>query len=107
MTQIAYKSYGKGQTEHIRISIHGHAGYNVGNDIVCSAISCLTCTLMAVLQDCSQDGSIESLAMEAVDGSMTADFIAVDTTKWKIIWSVIDQGYSLLEESYPDYVKRI
>lgn len=107
MTEIKYRCTGDGPTEHVRISLHGHAGFCAGNDIVCSAISCLSCTLMAMLEDLQKDGTVASLAMEAVDGGVIADFLAIDMDRWNTVWSVIDKGYQLIEEEYPDYVERL
>ena len=85
-----------------RISIHGHAGYQPGNDPVCAAISAITFQLLNVLDDYQGRGIVSDLSSEAIDGNFTADFIVKAPTVWDVAWDVIKTGYMAIAESYPE-----
>lgn len=93
MTEITYI----GDEIDFTLEVRGHAGYaEYGNDIVCSAISVLTQTLIAYMDEVAED--------------MEARINPGDVYLWamgrKAIKSaeVILKGYEMLADSFPDYV---
>lgn len=101
MTNVRY-SY-EGETH--RIEVDGHAGYNPGNDIVCSAVSALTYTLANVLTSMvSKNIRVRfdnGYAVVSVEPEDTAESRAeIENTI-----STIMTGYCLLEDQHPNNVK--
>lgn len=88
------------------VEITGHAGYNPGNDIVCSAISMLTSTLSQCIIDEEMYGNVTVDYMSLQDGNVNMDFNYIDSAEDKIntIIDTLYTGYELLAEQYPDYV---
>lgn len=82
---------------------NGHAGHNPGNDIVCSAVSCLLQTLYAGLEiKCDakvdrhqEDGRFE-LQAEYYDGNRAAV---------RAVFGTIITGLELIGREYPANVK--
>ena len=103
MTEILYQERGN----HVRVSLHGHAAYNPGNDPVCAGISAITFQLLRYLEALEQEQSIHSFAYEVEEGSVTVDFIVEegDMDAWHIAWKVIGGGYRNLCEAYPENVQ--
>lgn len=91
---------------HIRVSIHGHAGYNPGNDVVCAGISALTFAMIYSLEKLSEEGSIKNLVIDLNDGETIADFVQVGD-KWDTAWMVLYSGYYAIAEEYPDNLKMV
>lgn len=97
MTSLRYWD----KDDHVRISIHGHAGYNPGNDIVCAGISAITYEMLNTLNAFAEAGKVYALIAEAVDGNVTADFRVADRPAWDIAWMVIRIGYENIAQAYP------
>ena len=85
------------------IDIDGHAGYNPGMDIVCSAASILGYTLANALKDIEADKKIISMGE---DGEIHICIIPVRVTaeEARVIVNTIMLGYTLLADQYPDNV---
>lgn len=101
MTTIRYIK----DKDHVRISIHGHAMYNPGNDIVCAAISHHTITMLNILNTYEQGDIITKFSAEAIDGNVTADFHVKCTDIWNNAWLIFRTGYEMLADEYPDHVR--
>lgn len=88
------------------VDIVGHAGYNPGNDIVCSAVSMLTSTLAQCIMDEEMQGNASIDFMELQEGNVSIDFNYIDNANEKIttIIETMYTGFELLAEKYPDYV---
>ena len=97
----------------IHIVISGHAGYGtarglkLGCDIVCAAVSMLGQTMAQVILDAEAEGKVKVRRMECRDG-----YIEIDATSSKRYreevenkLSVIHTGFTMLADSYPDFVK--
>ncbi len=103
MTEINYQEHG----ETIRISIVGHALYSSGNDIVCAAISNVTCQLLNILTEMKDDAKIFNFVMDMNDGSVILSFqLAPEfVDEWSIIWHVIWTGYAQIQQNYPENIR--
>lgn len=81
------------------INIEGHSMYNPGNDIVCSACSILTYTLLNSLADITTE---RLNITENEDGfNIVVKGIRESIETVKVIVDTIMSGYELLEEQYP------
>lgn len=92
----------------LEVSICGHADYNPGGpDIVCSACSVLTCTLLQCVLAEEETGAYRALHTAQDDGNF---FVSAECAAWafpkiKGIFDVITSGFALLANKYPDFVK--
>lgn len=99
------KAVFKVSSEGISLSMTGHADYNPGNDIVCSAISALAYTLAGTLEHKRNLNDFELQHAEN-DG----DFIcrvskmAIYTEKIKTIFETIYIGLKQIENQYPEHI---
>lgn len=85
--------------EHI--SIHGHARYApIGSDIVCSAVSALSQTLI---------DSIEELTDDKIEYAVNQGMIDIYTKRLsdsgKLMIDSFILGVTRIAESYPDYIQ--
>lgn len=98
MTSIKYTQ----DERHIRISIHGHAGFTLdGNDPVCSGISSITCMVINWLG--KYDGKyITALNMEVISGNVTLDFWALALNIWEVFWDGALIGFEAIAQMYPE-----
>ena len=87
--------------------IKGHAGYNPGNDIVCSAISALAYTLVGAARDIC---GINQARYKDEPGNFLLDIPIKDLSspiygKLKTIFLTVYTGIKLIAKSYPDNVE--
>lgn len=82
------------------ITIHGHAGYRPGNDIVCAAVSMLTYTLAQVLKDMQEEGKLDC---EITLDCGNAEFLIYpwNGEELETVLQVIKTGFELLVHKYP------
>lgn len=99
MTEITETRKG----DRVRVSMHGHALVNPGNDPVCAAISCLAYTMIGWLDKKEDDGKIKDLVIDIDDGHVVVSF--TDSKKvWAGGWEVLSMGFEQLADSYPENV---
>lgn len=96
MTTIIY------EPDWPKMRFMGHAGSGPhGHDLVCAAVSTLTGTLAAALED-------RGIEAEAEQGDGTVTIRAKPTAaQWKdcgLIFETIEAGARLLEMKYPEFV---
>lgn len=98
------------QDDEYMISVTGHSGYKKSvndNDIVCAAVSCLTETLSAVLQKLESENVCRIVSSnETVDACRIYRVKSIDDIRLTQTVETIKTGFELLENSYPDYVKK-
>lgn len=87
------------------ISIIGHADYNPGNDIVCSAISAISYTILGSLMNIptaivKYDISSGDMVIDVEDVLMVKDIVKVST-----IIDVAILGFMQIEAKYPSNIK--
>jgi uncharacterized protein YsxB (DUF464 family) len=89
---------------YFNVKILGHAEYNPGNDIVCSAVSCLAYTFA---------GAMQNLEVKVEYSDKSGDFICmVDAResknmaqiKARTVYDTIYVGILQLSKTYPDNV---
>jgi uncharacterized protein YsxB (DUF464 family) len=102
MTQIRYTEHG----DRIRISVHGHAQYNPGNDVVCAGISTITCQLINYVGALEENGVVSDTILDEADGHIILCFKVSpgEMEGWHTAWKVISTGYESLASEYPDHV---
>lgn len=94
-----------GDTWHV--DINGHAGYCVnGPDIVCSACSVLTCTLMQCIKELEDKGAVWGLTEAVHSGDVKLSFEAAKPEAHSVVHTVMT-GFYLLKSSYPGHVEYI
>ena len=103
MTEIRYTE----KEDRVRVSIHGHALYSPGNDIVCAGISTITFQLLNYLAVIEENDCISDLAVDIDDGHVIVTFRVPphERVGWETAWEVISIGYENLAESYPDHIR--
>ncbi len=89
------------------ITITGHADFNPGLDIVCSAVSMLSYTLMQCLKDAEDNGCLTECSINTKSGDV---YISVKPEQFyrKLLENTVDTiitGFELLADKYPDNVK--
>lgn len=87
------------------ITVHGHANYaDVGEDIVCSAISILS---YSFLQFCSENQDMfDSLDIAITDTmSLDATVKADHQERFKAALQVVATGFEMMSINYPNNVK--
>lgn len=86
----------------------GHTGYCVcGNDILCSAVSILCYTMREYLEGLYNEGLLCDFLSDFAPGNVLIRFEFSDGTDEYRIGEAINAilgGFSLLEESFPDYI---
>lgn len=87
------------------ITVSGHAGYNTGLDIVCSAVSVLTFTLLNAIGREHVEGL--SIRSEENAAEVRLRFTAPEEEADRIsaIAETVILGYELLADQYPDNVE--
>ena len=75
--------------------MNGHAGYNPGNDIVCSAISALTCTLLESLRSLTDS----VFSAETGSGKTIVEWQALSDTG-KVLVDAWFMGVALINQQY-------
>lgn len=94
-----------------KISITGHAEYSKKGepDIVCSAVSMLSTTLVQCLTEMEEKGYIENLHKKMKDGEVKVNFTIKSEGYYgvNILLYTIFTGFLLLQNQYPDNVKVI
>lgn len=89
------------------IDICGHAGYNRGGpDIVCSACSVLTCTLMQCIRELEEKGAVRGLVEAEHSGDVKLSFEATRTEPHTVVHTIM-AGFFLLKQTYPEHVKYV
>ena len=91
------------QGNYTGIEINGHANYNPGNDIVCSAISALGYTLIGSLRN--EEGVMLNYSIN--DEGIKCDVTSEHIDNVNKIFEVIKIGLLQIEITYPDNLKVI
>ncbi|MBQ2729674.1 MAG: ribosomal-processing cysteine protease Prp [Clostridia bacterium] len=104
MTSISYTEY---YEAHIFECV-GHTGYSTaGNDILCSAVSCLCYTLDAYLRGCVLEGKITHYVSEFNEGNVRIQYEYTDICNTEALLEAVRAilgGFILLEENFPDHI---
>lgn len=101
------KAVFKVSSEEISLSMTGHADYNPGNDIVCSAISALAYTLAGTLEHMNKR-NLNDFELQHAEND--GDFICIVskmaryTEKIKTIFQTIYIGLKQIENQYPEHI---
>ena len=84
----------------VSISVCGHAGYNPGNDIVCSAVSALVQTFEASAREFTEDGIQSTLR----DGDAVISWPRAPTRELSLLIDSLYLGLCMMAESYPENI---
>ena len=89
------------------ITIGGHAGFNPGFDIVCSAASMLTFTLMQALKNEFDAGYMKKFEMRHASGDVHIFAVPVRECRERveIIVDTVMLGFEMLADQYPANVQ--
>ncbi len=90
-----------------KITIEGHAEYNPGLDIVCSAVSMLSFTLLQALKNEHENGNLRYFFMHHDSGNVhiVADTKKLFCERLQTIINTIFLGFELLAAKYPENVE--
>ena len=94
----------------VRLEVNGHSGYaESGKDIVCSAVSILTYTVAQLLFEMNANDRLsKSPTVKLCEGDSLVEAECKDTKALEEAMRILHfakAGYSLLQNSYPEYVK--
>lgn len=95
------------KTKRFLLRVYGHAGYNRGNDIVCSACSILTFTVWQAIADLEDENLLKSVASFKKDGYMSIEAELLNVNISLNVLRGIIRGFEMLESEYPDNVELI
>jgi uncharacterized protein YsxB (DUF464 family) len=84
------------------ILIEGHAGFSNGLDIVCSAASILTFTLMNAIENKEMD--YKEISYDSGEAKLHFKPTPENASEVNTIIETIMLGFTLLEKEYPDNV---
>lgn len=94
----------------VSLSVEGHAKHSeYGKDIVCASASILLYTVAQIVMAMAQHGDFtEEPIIELEDGKATVSCICKEKDDYaEVVYAffVAQTGYSLLEQTYPQYVE--
>jgi uncharacterized protein YsxB (DUF464 family) len=94
----------------LSLRLAGHAGYaEIGKDIVCASATILTYTVAQLILEMNAYGQLtEYPTVKLCEGDITIEAECKDNealNEAKQIMHFAEAGYSLLQNSYPEYVK--
>lgn len=92
----------------LRLTADGHAGFaEVGQDIVCAAVTILVYTLAAAVGNMDAAGQARGSSVEL--GSGHAEIVCAASPRWhacaKMICDQICAGFDILRQMYPERVR--
>lgn len=82
------------------LSVRGHAGYNPGNDIVCSAVSALVQAFEASAKEFTTDEIKSSLR----DGDAVISWPRAPTAELSLLIDSLYLGLCMMAESFPENI---
>ena len=89
-----------------RCRVSGHSGYaEAGSDIVCAAVSILTCTCVNALESVCGLVPRVTANREGILSFSLPKRTAEEDARAQILMGALRQGLSDLAESYPQYVQ--
>jgi uncharacterized protein YsxB (DUF464 family) len=95
--------------EILSLRVEGHAGYaEIGKDIVCSSASILAYTVAKIVNDALSKGWLKTPPIIEIDrGDMliVCEPIEEKHSEIRHTYMVAREGYLLLEQNYPQYVR--
>jgi len=89
--------------DEMSFSMHGHANYNPGNDIVCAGCSAICYALLGMLANLQDH--IESL--DTIEESGNVEVLCVGDEMTKMAFTMAVVGILQIEKKYPNYVRVI
>lgn len=104
MTVAEFRQVG----ERFEAKVTGHAGYNRnGPDIVCSACSMLSCTLLQCMMEQEAAGGLREFHQSARGASVYLSVAAQPSAQARVeaAFHTIISGFALLARDYPDHVR--
>ena len=104
MTTAEFRQVG----ERFDAKVTGHAGYNRnGPDIVCSACSMLSCTLLQCMMEEEAAGGLSEFHQSARDASVYLLAAAQPSAQARVeaTFHTIISGFALLARDYPEHVR--
>lgn len=106
---VTIKAIQRKDTQRIRLEVKGHAGQaERGQDIVCSAVSILIYTVAQIVRLMEAEGSCtEPPTVKLDSGDTTIDATSHDFKTLERMLFFAKTGFSLLQATYPEYVKLI
>ena len=107
MTKVTFTE----NDEILSMRIEGHAGYSeYGTDIVCSSVSILAYTVAKIVNDALGKGWLKTTPIIDIDSGgvlIVCDPIEEKHSAIKHAYMVAREGYALLAQNYPQYVRLI
>jgi uncharacterized protein YsxB (DUF464 family) len=88
----------------LQLEVMGHAGFNPGNDIVCSAISALAYTYAGAMNNLKLTSSFKDLSGDFLCEADISGAGIADKMKAKTIFNTIFIGIKQVADSYPENV---
>ena len=97
--------------EILSLRLEGHAGYaEIGKDIVCSSASILAYTVAKIVSDALAKGWLKTSPVIEIDSGcmqVVCEPIEERLSEIRHTYIVAREGYALLAQNYPQYVRLI
>lgn len=93
--------------DYNRVTVQGHAGTAPeGHDLVCAAVSAITGTLAANMEQLAQKGAVRApcIRLEKGDAEIGGEYRHGYRSLVQMVVSAICVGFELLAEKYPEAV---
>lgn len=89
-----------------RVSITGHAGGEVGNDLVCASVTTLAYTLAAFVKNLESSGQVRypTVKLDEGDALISCDSARRYKTAITLVYDSICAGFELLSSNHPDKI---
>lgn len=105
MTTVRYMRSGRWNV----LTVEGHAGYAKGGqpDIVCAAVSMLSCMLLTCMSKAQEAGELVRFAYRQDSGDVRVEAFTTYEARERvqITFETVVTGYRMLEETYPQNVR--
>jgi uncharacterized protein YsxB (DUF464 family) len=105
MTKVTFTENGK----ILSLRVEGHAGYaEHGTDIVCASASILAYTVAKIVSDALSKGWLKIPPIIEMDSGLmriVCEPIEEQHSEIRHTYMVAREGYALLEQNYPQYVR--
>ena len=87
------------------MNLHGHAGYNPGNDVVCAGISALAFAMVGTLQG-MRDLSIKHLqTADGIDIEIEPFVLPEDQAVANAVFMTCLTGLRMIHAKHPDHIE--
>lgn len=93
------------KNNNINLKMKGHADYNPGNDIVCSALSAIVCTYAELLREAAVKEELQIEKLEINSGDVEIEVKDNKSSKVEAYTEFAIKGFEGIQEAFPQNVE--